>query len=121
MHHANHCCSFTTRFTTSGLGITFRKSGYLDLVIYNDSSYSGSLLDHRFHHRILHDVRWKFGNMEKQQKNVDLKSSTEAELRALSSGIDEVLWIRSILQDLQIAYEETIRVLCDNKKFGNLE
>ena len=59
--------------------------------------------------------------MEKQQKNVVLKSSTEAELRALSSGIDEVLWIRSILQDLQIAYEETIRVLCDNKKFGNLE
>ena len=59
--------------------------------------------------------------MEKQQKNVVLKSSTEAELRALSSGIDEALWIRSILQDLQIAYEETIRVLCDSKKFGNLE
>ena len=31
------------------------------------------------------------------------------------SGIDEVLWIRGILQDLKINYEEPIKIFYDNK------
>ena len=33
----------------------------------------------------------------------------------MSSGIDEVLWIQGILQDLKINYEEPIKIFCDNK------
>ena len=33
----------------------------------------------------------------------------------MSSGIDEVLWIQGILQELRIPYDEPIRVLCDNQ------
>ena len=43
------------------------------------------------------------------------KSSTEAEFRALSSGIDGVLWIRGILKELKIPLKEPIKMLCDNK------
>ena len=43
------------------------------------------------------------------------KSSTEAEFRALSSGIDKELWIRGILKELKIPYEEPIKMLRDNK------
>ena len=39
----------------------------------------------------------------------------EAEFRAMPSGIDEILWVQGILQDLRIRYEEPIRVLCDNR------
>ena len=43
-----------------------------------------------------------------EQENIISKSSTEAEFRVLSSGIDEVIWIRGILKDLQIPNEEPI-------------
>ena len=49
-----------------------------------------------------------------KKQNVGSKSSTKAEFRALSNGIDEVLSIRDILKDLKIQYEELIKVLCDN-------
>ena len=55
-------------------------------------------------------VTWK-----SKKQSVVSKSSTEAELRALSSGIDEELWIWGILKDLQISYEKPIYALCDNK------
>ena len=48
-------------------------------------------------------------------KNRVSKSNTEAEFRELSSGVDEILWIRGVLKDLQIPYEEPIRMFCDNK------
>ena len=50
-----------------------------------------------------------------KKQSVVSKSSTEAEFRAMSSSIDEVLWIRGILKDLRITYEEPIKVFCDNK------
>ena len=50
----------------------------------------------------------------RKKQNVMSKSSSKAEFLAMSSGIDEVLWIQGILQELRISYEEPIRVLCDN-------
>ena len=55
-------------------------------------------------------VTWK-----SKKQSVLSKSSTEVEFQDLSSGVDEVLWIRGILKDLQVPYEEPIRVFCDNK------
>ena len=55
-----------------------------------------------------------------KKQNMVQKSSTQAEFRVLSSGIDEVLCIRSILQELQITCKEIIRVLCDNLSTINI-
>ena len=50
-----------------------------------------------------------------KKQGVVSKSSTETEFHALSSGLDEVLWIRRILKELKILLEEPIKILCDNK------
>ena len=55
-----------------------------------------------------------------KKQNVVSKSSIEAEFRAMSSGIDEVLWIQGIVHELKIPYEEPIRVLCDNRSPINI-
>ena len=55
-------------------------------------------------------VTWR----SKKQEVVS-KSSAETEFQALSNGIEEALWIRGILKDLKIPYEETIKILFDNK------
>ena len=43
------------------------------------------------------------------------KSSTEAEFRAMSKGIDEAMWIKYLLDDLKISYIQPIIIRCDNK------
>ena len=43
------------------------------------------------------------------------KSSTEAEFRAMSKGIDEVMWIRNLLDEQKISYIKPIDIRCDNK------
>ena len=50
-----------------------------------------------------------------KKQSVVSKSSTDAEFCAMSCGIDEVLWIQGILQELRIHHEESIRALCDNR------
>jgi len=43
------------------------------------------------------------------------RSSAESELRALVDGISKGLWVRLILQELQLFQPVTIQVKCDNK------
>ncbi|XP_028798944.1 uncharacterized protein LOC114754339 [Neltuma alba] len=42
------------------------------------------------------------------------RSSTEAEYRSMASTVTEVLWIKSLLQELRVALSGPARVLCDN-------
>ena len=59
-------------------------------MIYTDSDYSGSLIDRR---STTGYCTMLGGNLvTRRNKN--------------TGGIDEVLWIQSILKDLQIAYEK---------------
>ena len=91
--------------------LTFKKKGKLDLVIYTDFDYASSLIDRR---SIMGYCTLLGGNLitwRSKKQNIVSKSSTEAEFRALSSAIDEVIWIRSIRKDLKIPYDEQIRVL----------
>ena len=96
---------------TVGLGLTFRKTSKLDLSIYTNSNFGGSLIVQRsttgycsmFGRNL---VTWK----SKKHSAVS-KSSTQAEFL----GNDDILWIQGILKDLKISSEEPICVICDNK------
>ncbi|XP_061348292.1 uncharacterized protein LOC133293706 [Gastrolobium bilobum] len=55
-------------------------------------------------------VTWK----SKKQKVV-ARSSAEAEFRGMAHGVCELLWIKSILQDLGICYNQPMELHCDNK------
>ena len=100
---------------TVGLGLTFKKTGKLDIAIYTDSDYGGSLVDRRSTTGYCTVFGGNLVTWRSKKQSIVSKSRTEAEFRAFSSGIDEVLWIRGILKDLHIHYEEPIRVFCDNK------
>ena len=43
-----------------------------------------------------------------RKKKTTSMSSTKVEFQAMSSGIDEVLWIHEILKDLKCTHEEPI-------------
>ena len=50
-----------------------------------------------------------------KKQNLISKSSTEVEFRAMSKGIDEVMWTRNLLDELKISYIKPIDIRCDNQ------
>jgi len=50
-----------------------------------------------------------------KKQNVVVRSSAEAEFRAMVLGICEVLWIRGLLKDLGLELNEPVKIYCDNK------
>ena len=51
----------------------------------------------------------------KLQPGVPAQSSTEAEYRALSSALNEVIWITMVLQEIGIKVKKPIRIMEDNQ------
>lgn len=43
------------------------------------------------------------------------RSSAEAEFRAMAQGVCEVIWLRSILEELKVEYDSPMKLFCDNK------
>ena len=85
------------------------------LEAFTDADYAGSLVD-----------RWSTtgyctflgGNLvtwRSKKQNVVARSSAEAEFRAMAQGVCELLWLKTILEDLKIKVEGPMRLYCDNK------
>ena len=100
---------------TTRLGISFFKTSKLDLILYIDSNYVGSLVDRKSTTGYCTMLRGNLVAWRRKKRNAVSKSSTEAEFHTLYNGIDEVLWIQGILQELRISKEEPILALCDNR------
>ena len=50
-----------------------------------------------------------------KKQNIVVRSSAEAEFRAMAMRICELLWLKIVLQDLKIQWEAPMRLYCDNK------
>ena len=48
-------------------------------------------------------------------KNVVVRSSAEAEFRAMAAGVCELLWVKIILEDLKVQCCKPMKLYCDNK------
>lgn len=100
---------------TTGLGITYRKTGKLDLILYTDSDFAGSRVDYRSTSGYCTILGGNLVTWRSKKQSVVSKSSTEAEFRAMSKGIDEAMWIKNLLEELKIPYIKPITIRCDNK------
>ena len=100
---------------TTGLGITYKPTGKLDLVVYTNSDFAGSRVDCRSTSGYCTFLGGNLVTWRSKKQSVVSKSSTEAEFRAMSKGIDEVIWIKNILSELKLNYIQPIIIRCDNK------
>ena len=55
-----------------------------------------------------------------KKQNVVARSSAEAEFRAMALGVCELLWLKIILEDLNIEWEGPMKLYCDNKSAINI-
>ena len=53
-------------------------------------------------------------------QNVVARSSTESEFRAIAQGLCELFWLKIILDDLRIKWDDLMKLYCDNKSAINI-
>ncbi|WVZ24536.1 hypothetical protein V8G54_003080 [Vigna mungo] len=100
---------------TLGRGILFKRNKSVSLEAYTDTDYAGSVVDRRSTTGYCTFLGGNLVTWKSKKQSVVARSSAEAEFRAMAHGICELLWLKIILEDLRIKWDEPMRLYCDNK------
>ena len=100
---------------TPGRGLLFKKHGHLQVEVYTDADWAGSVTDRRSTSGYCSFVGGNLVTWRSKKQNVVARSSAEAEFRAVAHGICEVMWIKRILEELKLSHPTPMKVYCDNK------
>ena len=50
-----------------------------------------------------------------KKQNVMARSSAETQFRVMAQGVCEVIWLRSLLEELKVEYNSPMKLFYDNK------
>ncbi|KAL4030935.1 hypothetical protein IC575_009190 [Cucumis melo] len=98
-----------------GKGLMFRKTDRKTIEAYTDSNWTGSVVDRKSTSGYCTFVWGNLVTWRSKKKSVVVRSSVEAEYRAMSLGICEEIWLQKVQYDLHQEYETTLKLFCDNK------
>ena len=79
----------------------FKKRDYLQVEVYTDANWAGSVIDRRSTSSYCMFVGGNHVTWRSKEKIVVASCSVEAEFRSLAHGICEVLQIKRLLEDLR--------------------
>ena len=106
---------------TTRLGLYFKCQGMIRLNAYTDSDFAGSLSDWRSTSGYCIFLAKNLVTRKSKKQDVDTRSKTKAEFRALAQGLTEIMWIKGILQNLKIERggvhvdQSSCNIFCDNQ------
>ena len=106
--------------STPGNGLFFVRNNHLQVELYTDYDYGGSVIDKRLPSGYCTFVGGNLVTWRSKKQTVVARSSAEAEFRAVAHGVCELLWIKIILIELRLAPLESMRLYCDNKTVINI-
>ena len=98
-----------------GKGLLYSKNDISNIEGYTDADWAGDQTIRRSTSGYLTFVEGNLITWRSKKQKVVARSSAEAEFRGMAQGICELLWIKSILKDLEIKYTDPINLYCDNK------
>ena len=100
--------------------IIFQKNASKDVEIFTDADWAGSREDRRSTTGYCTFVWGNLVTLRSKKQSVVSRSSAESELRAVAQGICEGLWLKKVLEDLQMVMVLPIKLYCDNKAAINI-
>ena len=100
---------------TPGQGLMFQKREHLQVEVYTDADWAGDTTDRRSISGYCTFIGGNLTTWRSKKQSVVARSSAEAEFRALAHGVCEAMWIKRVLEELQVPITAPIRIYCDNK------
>ena len=97
-----------------GKGLWFRSNGHLGVDGYSDADWASCLDDRRSTSGYCVFVGGNLVSWRSKKQPVVSKSTAEAEYRAMSQGLSEMLWVRNLLSELKVLRQGHLNVWCDN-------
>ena len=98
----------------------FKKNDTIALEAYTDVDYAGSIVDRRSTTRYCTFLGGNLVTWRSKKQNVVAKSSTESEFKVIAQGLCELLWLKIILDDLRIKWDDPMKLYCDKKSAINI-
>ena len=98
-----------------GKGLWFKSNGHLGVDGYSDADWASCLDDRRSTSGYCVFVGGNLVSWRSKKQPVVSKSTAEAEYRAMSQGLSEMLWVRNLLSELKVLRQGHLNVWCDNQ------
>ncbi|GFS32292.1 hypothetical protein Acr_00g0021800 [Actinidia rufa] len=95
-------------------GLHFSSQSSLQLHAYSDAAWAGDPTDRCSTTGFCFFLRDSLISWRRKKQTLVAHSSTEAEYRALADTMQELLWLRWLLQDMGISHSGDTMLHCDN-------
>ncbi|RVW31840.1 Retrovirus-related Pol polyprotein from transposon TNT 1-94 [Vitis vinifera] len=105
----------SARYWLCRKGLFFRKTENHDTEVYSDADWAGNIIDRRSTSGYCSFVWGNLVTWRSKKQSVVVRSSAEAEYKALAQGICEGIWIKRVLSELGQTSSSPILMMCDNQ------
>ena len=101
--------------STPGQGVLYENRGHTQVVGYTDADWAGSPIDRRSTSGYCVFIEGNLISWKSKKQDVVVRSSAEAEYRAMALATCELIWLRHLLQELRFGKDEQMKLICDNQ------
>ncbi|GKU95895.1 hypothetical protein SLEP1_g9193 [Rubroshorea leprosula] len=99
---------------TADFGLFYKKGDQTDLVGFTDSDYAGDLDDRKSTSGFVFMLRSSAISWSSKKQPIVTLSTTEAEYVAATSCAHQAIWLRRIMEELELNQHEATSIYCDN-------
>jgi len=100
---------------TCNFGIRYTRSREFKLVGYSNSDWGGSINDLKSTSGYCFSLGSGVFSWNSKKRETVAQSTTEAEFVAATAAVNQALWLRKILYDLNLEQKESTEILVDNQ------
>ena len=98
-----------------GQGLVYEDKGDTQISGYCDADWAGSPIDRRSTTGYCVSIGGNIISWKSKKQQVVVRSSAEAEYRAMASVTSELVWIKQLLQELKFCEIQPMKLYCDNQ------
>ncbi|KAG8481669.1 hypothetical protein CXB51_026598 [Gossypium anomalum] len=100
---------------TLSYGLKFSRNEDLKLIGYTDSDWAGSKDDMKSNSGYAFTLGSAMFCWSSKKQSIVAQSTAEAEYVVAAGAVNQAIWLRKILADLNLYQKEAIEIFCDNK------